>query len=372
MNSTLEKNKSYCPAAFREIYVDSSGNYRLCCYHKTNSLFDFNDQKDLPFDYFMSQAMEKVRNDMFEGKKIKGCELCYDMEQRTGHSYRTNRYFKDFGFVEDVRNLTLKLRINGSYCNLGCYMCFPQNSSTRRNELKAVFGEEYKNMDNFGKEYEAVNHTQWEKMIDNIVANISLVAKIHMTGGEPLQLPKHWEFVDRIPQEHAKHITLSYDTNFTETKYKNHSVYDIVDKFKKVHIGISCDHYGDKLEWIRYPIDVQKFENNLRDCRDIIAHLNCTVSLLNVNDLFEIQDYYQNNFGLNVTFHNVARGPRFLSICNLPDTQKKMLKEKYKDLPYVIDELNRPSWGLLQQGLDYCQQLSDHRGFDYKKLWPNL
>jgi hypothetical protein len=75
---------------------------------------------------------------------------------------------------------------------------------------------------------------------------------------------------------------------------------------------------------------------------------------------------------LNVTFHNVARGPRFLSICNLPDTQKKMLKEKYKDLPYVIDELNRPSWGLLQQGLDYCQQLSDHRGFDYKKLWPNL
>ena len=37
--------------------------------------------------------------------------------------------------LEHEKHVGLKLRINGTFCNLDCYMC-TYNSSTRRNELK--------------------------------------------------------------------------------------------------------------------------------------------------------------------------------------------------------------------------------------------
>jgi len=370
----MKNNKTYCPAAFREIYADGAGQYKPCCYFgKNEDLKKYKDDKTLPFEYFMSKEMENIRNKMYAGEKVEGCELCYSMEERVGKSYRTERYIDRYQYVSDIASVQLKLRINGSFCNLGCYMCFPNNSSTRRNELTAVFGKDYDiQIEGFEKPYIPVKHEQWHKLVNNIIENIELVDYIKMTGGEPLQLPKHWEFIEKIPKENAKNISLSYDTNFTKIRYKNHSVYDIVDKFKRVIFGISCDHYGDKLKWIRYPIDVKEFESNLKEAGDIVNKINCTVSILNVFDLYEIRDYYKDNFNINVTFTNIARGPKILSICNLEQNIKDKLIEKYKDLPYVVDELRKPSWGLYQQGLDYCQQLSDHRGFQFRDLWPEL
>ena len=54
-----------------------------------------------------------------------------------------------------------------------------------------------------------------------IIENIDKVSVMHITGGEPLQLPKHWEMLNRIPDEYAKQIELHYDTNFTKLQYKN-------------------------------------------------------------------------------------------------------------------------------------------------------
>ena len=373
LEDLAKRNKSYCPAAFREIYVDGSGQYKPCCYFgKNDDLKKYKDDTTLPFEFFFSKEMEDMRNKMYAGEPIKGCETCVQMEKRVGSSYRTKRYIRKFNFVSDIEDIQLKLRVNGSYCNLGCYMCFPNNSSTRRNELTAVYGKDYNKMSGFEKPYNAVKHEQWNKIMNNIVENIDLVGYIKMTGGEPLQLPKHWEFIDRIPDDAAKRIMLSYDTNYTKIRYKNRSIYEVVDKFKNVHIGVSCDHFGDKLKWIRYPIDVKEFEDNLKEAGHLVNYLNCTVSILNVFDILEIQKYYRNNFNLLVTFHNIARGPQMLSICNLPYNIKQELIEKYKDFPFVVDELKKPSWGLYEKGLEYCQKLSDHRGFQFRELWPEL
>ena len=75
---------------------------------------------------------------------------------------------------------------------------------------------------------------------------------MNITGGEPLQLPAHWKLLDRIPDDHAKHITLSYDTNLTELRYKDKSIFDYVDKFQDIKLGVSADHIKEKEAWIRY------------------------------------------------------------------------------------------------------------------------
>jgi len=126
--------------------------------------------------------MEQIRQDMVEGKPIDGCESCYNIE-RSGHeSWRQWKYNKLYEHDTVVNRVGLKLRINGSYCNLSCYMCFPYNSSTRRNELKKV-GVDWSEYD---AGYVGVKSGQYERIIDDILKNIHLVDYMNITGGEPM------------------------------------------------------------------------------------------------------------------------------------------------------------------------------------------
>ena len=366
------KNKSYCSMAFKEIYANNGGAYKLCCHaERVKSCMKYDTQSTNPFDYFFSPEMEEIRNKMMSGIKIDACKVCYDLEETSGVSYRTGKYLDKYGVDFEARGIGLKLRIHGSYCNLGCYMCHPYNSSTRRKELTEAFNKDY--LSQWKPEYKAVKHDRWHSIMTNILDNIHLVAYMNITGGEPLQLPKHWEMIEKIPEEHAKNIQLTYDTNLTEIRYKNHSVFDIVDKFQKVKFGVSCDHYKDKLAWIRYPIDVKKFESNLVECRGIVRQLNRTVSLLNIFDLEEIKNYYKDNFDYDVTFMNICRWPKHLSIRNLTPKQKEWVTEKYghyKHFGYIKNELlEEPLEGSIEKMKAYCDGLSKHRNFDWRGLW---
>ena len=68
----MEKSLTYCVKAFDEIYSDSANRYRLCCHADVNkSISHMTTENTLPFDYFLSSQMEKIRDDMFEGKRFK-------------------------------------------------------------------------------------------------------------------------------------------------------------------------------------------------------------------------------------------------------------------------------------------------------------
>ena len=379
-----KKNKSYCSMPFKEIYGDNAGRYKLCCHAKPMN-WKYTTKNTTPFEYFLSTEMEEVRNKMLSGEKLDACKVCYQLEENGDESYRTGKYRKKYGVDIEPVKIGLKLRINGSFCNLGCYMCHPYNSSTRRKELKKVFGNplaKYTHAGDQAYEPKPLNYKEWNDNVDDIIKNIDRVSYMNITGGEPLQLPGHWKLLDRIPDEHAKHITLSYDTNLTELRFKKWSIFDYVDKFESLRLGVSCDHYGVKEEWIRYPIDIKKFEANLVEAKSLIKQLNCTVSLLNVFDLNEIYDYYWNKFGLKTTFVNVVRGPEFLSIRNLPQKDKDMILEKYKNfknLSYIRNELLLPKNNELDRMKNYNDKLSDNRTwpganrkFDWRELWSEF
>ena len=364
-----KNNKSYCAMPFKEIYGDNAGRYKLCCHAKPSD-WKYTTKNTTPFKFFFSPEMEAVRNKMMSGEKIPECVVCYKLEGTGGESYRTGKYRKKYGVDLYPTGIGLKLRINGSFCNLGCYMCHPYNSSTRRNELKAVFGDPYKNFTE--SEAAPIKYKEWHDSVDDIIKNIDLVSYMNITGGEPLQLPAHWKLLDRIPDDAAKHITLSYDTNLTELRYKDKSIFDYVDKFKHISLGVSADHIQDKEAWIRYPKDVKYWESNLMEAKHLIKQINCSVSLLNVFDLHEIRDYNWNNFGIKTTFMNIVRGPQFLSIRNLDQKDKDMLIEKYKDIDdgkYVQNELLQLKKYDLKLMRDYCDKLSKHRNFDWRELW---
>ena len=383
----MKDNGTYCPLIFNEIYADSSGEYRLCCHARSTKLSQkYKSQTHKPFEYFMSPEMEDIRDKVLSGEKIEACKTCYKQEEVNpdGESYRQRKIAHHrYNLPTHVDKVNLKLRINGSYCNLSCYMCIPYNSSTRRNEMNKIYPDGW---DFFSKsKFVSVKHKEYEMIVEDILDNIEKVDTIHITGGEPLQLPNHWKLIERIPKEHAKNIKLVYDTNLTELRYKNHSVYDIEDKFKSVYWGVSCDHFEDKLSWIRYPIDVKQFEKNLKEMLDsgFNANISCTISLLNVFDLIDINNYYKNKFGANVHFNSIVTTPNFLSIRHLPlDVKQKLLRQL--DVP-VYDRRGVSKFQLvktqlklegdtsnLQKAYDYMDKLSKSRNFDWRKLWPDF
>jgi len=349
--------KTYCAAPFVDIYADNSSRYRLCCRAGDNpSISKYHTNETLPFDFFFSDEMEQIRQDMFEGKQIKGCEVCYKIEEAGRESWRLTRYSE---VKHDVDKVRLKLRIGGSSCNLGCYMCQPYNSSTRRNELKETGADsyfiEYMNND----EPVSIKRNFFDVSIDNIIDNIEFVEQIHLTGGEPLMLPRTWELVERIPDDLASNIKISMDTNLTILEWKGKTIDYIIDKFRKLDLSVSCDHFGDKLAWIRYPIDVKSFEDNLIRMKEHIHCINVTVSILNAYDLKQIEEYYA-QFGLKTQYHNVVVEPSFLSIKNLKD--KEELKERYSETPSILHELEKDSDETeYEKGLEYCRTLEKNR-----------
>tara|TARA_Y100000592_G_scaffold27439_1_gene43575 strand:- start:6163 stop:7320 length:1158 start_codon:yes stop_codon:yes gene_type:complete len=383
----MKDNGSYCPLIFNEIYADSSGEYRLCCHARSTKLSrKYKSQTHKPFDYFLSPEMEDIRDKVLSGYKIDACTVCYEQEKVNPHgeSYRQRKVRQHkHNMPTHVDKVNLKLRINGSYCNLSCYMCIPYNSSTRRNEMNKIYPDGW---DFFStSKYVAVKHDEYKMIVQDILDNIEKVDTIHITGGEPLQLPNHWKLIDRIPKEHAKNINLIYDTNLTELRYKNHSVYDVQDKFKHINWGVSCDHFQDKLSWIRYPVNVEKFEKNLKEIIDanFYTYLNCTISLLNVFDLIEINRYYRDKFNVEVNFNSIVKTPNFLSIRHLPkDIKIKLLK--MLDVPLVdrrgINKFQLVKTQLkldgdtsnLEKAFKYMDKLSKNRNFDWRKLWPDF
>jgi hypothetical protein len=245
-------------------------------------------------------------------------------------------------------------------------MCFPYNSSTRRRHLKE------NDIDWKSDAEKVVNITtgRYEQVVTDILDNIHLVDRLDITGGEPLQLPRMWQFIDKIPDQYAKDITLNFYTNLTQLEFQQWNVWQLVKRFKQVKLAVSCDHYGDKLAWIRYPIDVKQFEDNLNTARSLIADINVTVSILNINDLLDIEKYYKD---FNVTFTGIVFNPKHLSIRNIPDQLKAKYKQIYAHLPNVISELdNTIIPGQLQAGLDYCRKLNSQRNINFDLLFDDF
>ena len=385
----MAENK-YCAYPFNEIYSDNTSRYRLCCFATINkSIEKYDAINTLPFDYFMSDEMEQIRQDLMEGKRIQGCEYCYKLEDTGRPSPRITKYNEKFRHKADVDKIDLKLRIGGSLCNLGCYMCIPYNSSYRRQELKqsgindlwknakgsSVFEDEL--VPGIGYSFDDnpknVGTKRFDEIVDNIIENIDKVNSIKFIGGEPVIIPRMWEIMDRIPDEAAKNIHVTFQTNLTKLNLGNYSVFDIPNKFKSLLMSVSCDHFGKKLEWIRYPIDIKEFERNLRDAKGLLTGIACTVSLLNVNDLFEIRDYYRDNFDIETYFHNIVVNPPMLSAKNAKNKDELLEKYTGKDFEMLRGELTKDyDEQEHQQAMNYILSLSKYRKIDFWKIFSDV
>ena len=200
-----------------------------------------------------------------------------------------------------------------------------------------------------------LGQSRYKEIEDNLIANIDYCKRLRFYGGEPLMLPRMWSFLERIPDDKAKNIEVLISTNLTQRAY---TVPWIKRKFKRLILKVSADHYGKRLAWIRYPIDVDQFERNLETYRDDIDEITCAVSLLNVHDLKEIEEHY----APHKVFFDAVHNPIALSIRNLPNKNVNL----YIPNQEVANELNlSPQPTEYAKGQEYIRKLEKHRGLKY-------
>ena len=369
-------NNSYCPLPFDTVYSSNKGFYSLCCWAEYKSL---GSQKDIsPFDFFSSKEMDEIRKKMLAGEKISLCSLCYKLEKSVGHSPRT-RFLKERQPTK-VEKVNLRIRNFGNHCNFACVMCLPHNSTTRAKELKDIGY-----YDNRWGEYPGSSYSQYELFKNDMIKNADRIGRLTITGGEPFTIPKFWKFLlEDMPKDKAKNIALWIETNLSTLSWKNYTFKDIVDRYKKVELGVSADHYGDKLAFIRYPINVKEFESNLIIYKKWIYHINLAVQILNVFDLKEIKEYYKKNFDTDVqTFSTVMESTsnnsewNVLSIRNINEDDKQKFMEKYKnfreyDKDFFAELKLSIKDNTKKRVVDYLNALCVKRNMNWIDLWPEV
>ena len=375
------KSKTYCPVLFDTIYSSNKDDsYQLCCYAKPSNVSrKYKQSTHTPFEFFLSDEMNEVRRRALVGEKIDGCFRCYDEEKRIDYSSRI-RYidqYTDRGYYpKEVGRIEFKLRHFGNNCNLSCVMCNPWNSTTRAKELKETNTEKYITEGYGDFYYENLDYKTYQNFKKSILDNIEFIDRFLITGGEPLQMPKLWQFlVEDIPDEHAKNIVLIFDTNLTKLTFKDKYIFnDIAKKYKVVSLNVSCDNVGDKLGFMRYPIDVDEFENNLFSYHRYIQNIQISVSTMNILDLDKIYDYYTKNFNLKVVSLSYVQGPMILSVRNFKDEVKRELEEKYSHFDnknkMFMNEFSKSPWpNAKEKTINYLNSLGKSRNIDWTKMW---
>tara|TARA_Y100001935_G_scaffold222728_1_gene197674 strand:- start:2732 stop:3976 length:1245 start_codon:yes stop_codon:yes gene_type:complete len=362
--------KWFCPLPFYHIYSNSNGKWAACCLSKSPGHTTENTSL---MEWYNSEHMNNLRDEMIglsnSSENINAfCKICVNQEMNEGSSTRlkwisnlksdrkkgvdktveeyvnTNKIsFKD----NNYRFLELKLRIFGNLCNLSCFMCWPQNSSSRMNDVNKMANPIWKKMlvdpsmsKFFSKGKSLMKEQPADKFrttIDEIRSFSKNIESVKITGGEPLMLDSHYELLDMfIETGDAKDIRLKYQTNLTKFDRGKNNFISYLHQFRSTHISASIDSYSIYDEYLRKGTDSKLVANNLKVVENldkVTVHIASTVTNLSVLRLKEFYKRYK-NYKIE-SF--ILTTPEFLNIKHLPDKIKKFLIEDLKDTPNLYE-----------------------------------
>ena len=213
---------------------------------------------------------------------------------------------------------------------------------------------------------------------------------------------------------YADKITLRYNTNGTLISEK---FIELWSKFRKVKVGFSLDGMGDRVHYIRYPLDWNIVEQNLQllDTApdNIQTNIAFAVQILNIKHVPEFikwkvkQNFKKINFDKNANGQTMAGGligvhllwiPTWLSLRVLPKEDKEEVRRLFAELQewlwknHTQDrdfwEVNPYGWkrwegildwmdaedhsNLLPDFREYITTMDRQRGTDFKSTFPEL
>lgn len=376
--------------------------------HRVNavpfSLDQFDNFHNLP-------SKQRDRKLMLAGKwPGNGCEYCRDIEYAGGHSDRQHNL--------EIRNLTppeletdptavvvtprLVEIFAQNTCNMSCIYCHPDLSSKIAQE-NIKFGEFRAN----GVHIPVVKvpdtaHQYFEKFIGWLEKNIQVLRRLHLLGGETFLQHELMERVLSVIEKNPNpDLEFTIFSNMTvPDRYWNMYTQRIkylqkMGCIKIFDLTASIDCWGAQQEYVRYGLDLNKFEQRFSWAADqdwLRLTVNQTITSMTIKtmpELIEKIKYYSQGRHIGHYFE-MHIGPRFhhpgiFAWSMWEDDFKRILDAMPKDTDNHIEAIVRMQG--VQKQLQasgshdfneienlhiYLDEIDRRRGTDWRSLFPYL
>lgn len=235
----MTDKKPLCYAPFINVRASSFGHAPCCVYTEPQQ------SKSLE-EYWTSDHIKNIREQLLEGKFPSGCSLCvYNIENKSYvQTEQFDRFYKNNPVELNVdtgneRNAPTAIEYKVSNkCNLKCRMCRPSDSNLIYDEAKKH------NLEHFYND-ETYPEIDTSDVVDYIVdKDIPLV---YVLGGETVLDPRSITALKKL-KAHNPNVNLQTTTNAT---YYNKKFFDELKGFTNLTLVLSIDGVGKAYEYVR-------------------------------------------------------------------------------------------------------------------------
>jgi organic radical activating enzyme len=335
----LVKSNTFCMLPWIHMHAFPDGRAYPCCL----SLMDhpIGTLKERTMSEIWNDApLRQMRTNMLEEKTCKECTKCYEQEangffsmrnsqnKNMGHHINVVDETQPDGTLERFELKYYDIRFS-NLCNLSCRTCGDIFSSNWVKESKKMgwLPNDAPNV-NYAGRYEM---DMWEQM----EPHLDTVENIYFAGGEPLMMKEHWNILEELLSRGRTDVRLNYNTNFTETVFKQRDVLEMWNKFDRVSVGASLDANWQRGEVMRRGTDWNKIVSNrkrmLEICPDVDFFISATLSIMNVFNVVDFhREWIEQGLIKPQDFHiNILQDPQRYRIDVLPSEMKKRIEELY-------------------------------------------
>ena len=370
------------------------------CHHTRNLHFGPDSAEEIKIDSHAlvnNKRLLRERQDMLLGKRPKGCNYCWDMEDRGEVSDRivTSKKWEDRAKDITKTPWTIPEEIEVSFdntCNLKCIYCNPLFSSK--------WAEEYRKFGDFGETNNLTPHSKlmgnWENFDSTPYVKafwewlpeiINEVKRIRVTGGEPLLSKNTFRLIDYVNKKNPK-IVIAINSNFCVPEKNFIRFLNKIKNIEKVVLFLSIESHGKKAEYARYGLDYNKFLKNidivLSDTKNTILVPMMTLNALSVCSLKEFWEDWNNRIDKwgssrikQPDTTNYLSGPRVLDARILPNDFLNKYSYIENAPPTLFkrffDRSTNETFVEARKGfVSYINEIDKRRGTSFGKIFPEL
>lgn len=297
------KTATACQLKWGHSTVLLQGGTTQSCHRVDPKIFDID-----TFNFHNTSEKIQQREIMLAGQWPKaGCQYCENIE-RTGIGQSDRQFFLnvpnltpaelfDNPTATTVSPTILEVYLDNT-CNLSCVYCVPELSSKIDFESKkhghfeknglVIRSDYYKH-----EQFELIQEKFWQWLLDHG----HTLSRLQVLGGEPFYQQQFDLLLDLFNREPYPNLEFNIVTNLMLSKDK---LIKYVDKFKNllkdrklktVEITVSIDCWGPQQEYVRYGIDLVKWQENfeyLLDQKWLKLNINNTISVLTIKTMPEL------------------------------------------------------------------------------------
>jgi len=357
----LKDSKTFCIYPWIHLHAFPSGDAYPCCHSGGKNSTIGNSKNNTLKELWNKPLQRNLRIDMLTETANPACNRCYEQEEagffsgrksankHHGHHIGRINETQDDGHLDRFEMTYWDLRFS-NLCNLSCRSCGHIFSSSWYKDQSELAGPAWASQNkplNYAGRYAT---DLWEQLIEHI----DHVEQIYFAGGEPLMMEEHYLILEELERRGRFDVRLIYNTNFTQTRLKDRTVFDYWRKFDSVAVGASLDASGPRSEYIRKGTDWAVVESNRRQmmeiCPRVDFYISPTLSIMNALHLPDFhRDWVEKGLltpqDLNV---NILQDPAYLRIDIAPAEYKQRIQSKYEQhLEWLrpLDQLNRATVG---------------------------